>query len=92
MRQVFISDDGKHFDNEDDCRLHEMTLKVDKCPDCNGRGGHYIDDGHDCWGNRESRFESCLTCKGTGIKDKKWQKRKDLLEQITKLEYELGLL
>lgn len=37
---VYVAFDGKEFEKEDDCRLHEKIVRGEAkiCPECNGEG------------------------------------------------------
>lgn len=94
MREVtqYIATDGTVFDDKSECLKHEMALSIEMCTECAGKKGDRVDCGHGPWGETEYRFVECRMCKGTGVKDSNWDKRKMLSDQIKELQMELERL
>ena len=75
--KVFIADDGKEFDSEKDCELHDKLIhgEIKECPYCNGKGkiGEKVqeEDYHTGAPYWTTEYHTCEKCRGKGYLEKK---------------------
>jgi DnaJ-class molecular chaperone len=75
--EVYISNDGKEFDNIKDCELHDKILSGDAkwCPECKGEGeiGEEVweEDYHTGAPYKTTEYHRCKKCHGKGYLEKK---------------------
>lgn len=73
---VFVAKDGNEFENEDECRHHEMILDGKRmiCPVCNGDGHVAVEEEYDNYhtGLKEHTtiYPTCPKCNGKGYLEK----------------------
>ncbi len=78
---VFVAKDGKEFEDENKCRLHEKIIagKAKICPECHGEGYKLVtvmgEDYHTGAPMEYTEHEYCNMCKGKGYLEKTevWQ-------------------
>jgi RecJ-like exonuclease len=74
---VFVADDGKEFEKEKDCKLHERKLKgeIKECPNCGGTGKtsewDVCDNYHTGVPEKILCHPTCRMCNGKGYLEKK---------------------
>lgn len=75
--EVFVSDDGKEYDNEEDAILHDRLLKgeIKECYNCHGKGRteewHEWENYHTGAPERSIIHPTCNVCHGKGYLEKK---------------------
>ena len=75
--EVYIAKDGKEFETESECILHEKKLNGDakECPNCNGRGWIFVkvedEDYHTGAPITRTDTHTCKICNGKGYLEKK---------------------
>jgi len=67
----------------------QQIVEPKKCTYCKGKGGEHVDDGHDCWGNYETKFVKCHWCNGSGVQDAKYFERRKLVEASLRVQAKL---
>ena len=74
---VYVADDGKEFDNENDCTLHDRLVRgeIKECPECHGKGKvgrrEQEEDYHSGAPYWTTNYYWCKHCKGKGYLEKK---------------------